>query len=85
MNTKLRLRTWHGLEIETQDGAPFARAEGPAEAARILRAVNAHDELMAALRMGVKAFNTTQIDPMVAFVTIEKMRAALAKAEGEAL
>ena len=46
---------------------------------KIVTAVNAHDELVAALTMTLKAFNAQETDPLVAFIVIEKARAALAK------
>lgn len=41
-------------------------------------------ELLELLERMVRAFNVKEIDPLVAFVTIEQARAAIAKAKGEA-
>lgn len=41
-------------------------------------------ELLEALERMVRAFNVKEIEPLVAFVTIEQARAAIAKAKGEA-
>lgn len=38
--------------------------------------------LLEALRMMLDAFNVKEIDPLVAFATIEKARSAIARAEG---
>jgi len=57
--------------------APYSTAGIIAER-NALRSVNA--ELVAALEMTVRAFNVDEIDPLVAFATIEKARAAIAKA-----
>ena len=48
-----------------------------------LRLACAAPELLAALEIMVRAFNTDEIDPLVAFASIEKARAAIAKARGE--
>jgi hypothetical protein len=54
-----------------------------ANAAFIVRAVNFHQELLEALQMMVRAFNADEIDPLVAFATIEKAKAAITHATGE--
>ena len=39
-------------------------------------------EVLAALQTMVRAFNVTRVDPLIAFVAIERARAAIARATG---
>jgi hypothetical protein len=48
------------------------------------RLIAAAPDLLAALGYMVRATNVTQIDPIVMFASIEKARAAIQKATGEA-
>ena len=43
--------------------------------------LNAAPELLAVLEMAEQSFNVEEIDPLVAFVTIEKIRAVINKAK----
>ncbi len=54
--------------------------EDEANAALIVRAVNSHDDLVSALEIMIRAFNVSDVDPIVAFTSIERARAALKKA-----
>jgi hypothetical protein len=69
------------LAVTTEDGRHLAtvypsRDEGRANA----RLIAAAPDLLAALRTMVDAFNVKDIDPLVAFASIERARAAICKA-----
>lgn len=52
------------------------------EAEANARLIAAAPDLLAALEMAERAFNAETIDPLVAFATVEKIRAAIAQAKG---
>ena len=55
----------------------------PAERDSNCRLMAAAPDLLAALEIMVRAFNADDIDPLVAFASIEKARDAIAKARNE--
>jgi hypothetical protein len=60
-----------------------ARGAKKANAQFIVQACNAHDDLVKALEIMLQVFNVKTIDPMKAFIAIEKARSEITKATGE--
>lgn len=67
----------HGVIIAEKIGSNDGDSESNA------RLIASAPELLELLERMVRAFNVKEIDPLVAFVTIEQARAAIAKARGE--
>jgi len=68
----------HGVVIAEKIGSNGGDSESNA------RLIASAPELLKMLERMVRAFNVKEIDPLVAFVTIEQARFAIAKAKGEA-
>lgn len=64
-------------------GDGIGRETGKANAEFIVRAVNCHDELLAALEHMARVFNAKEIDPLIAFTTIEMAEAAIVRARAQ--
>lgn len=67
----------HGVVIAEKVGSNGGGSESNA------RLIASAPELLELLERMVRAFNVKEIDPLVAFVTIEQARVAIAKARGE--
>lgn len=78
----VELRPDVSIEIQTEDNVPVAVAcyspKYKYNAEFIVKACNSHEALVAALQLTVDVFNQKEIDPLMAFIAIERAKQALA-------